>query len=275
MPQLRDIRYNPAIDYYRLLGVPSSASPDEIRRVFRRKAKDVHPDRNPTRRAWARQQFQQINLAYSVLIDPQLRMAYDRQRLFYLQQAFNASPAQTADAGRRPIKQYQKEIFLVLIISGIVGALITVLRVVAPWSNSLSSIQSPPIFDVQSPSPIAPWESYERQMCTDPNIQIHVPANGQIADRELVPCITAKGTDFASYQLMLGTFDSAIANQVQWQWLAGSQQPVQQGSALDGMSGKPFRNLARGRYVLRLIVQLQDQKTRMCDSLFSLAESRP
>src|SRR6266568_4771793 len=100
MSQNRELRYNPSTDYYRLLGVSPAATTDEIRQAFRRRAKEVHPDRNPTRKDWAHQQFQQINIAHDVLTDPVQRAEYDRQRYWYLRQAFSAQPKQQASARR-------------------------------------------------------------------------------------------------------------------------------------------------------------------------------
>ena len=84
----RHIQYDPADDYYRILGVGPSASLDEIKRAYRELAKKVHPDRNPARKAWAHRQFQKINEANDVLSDGDSRAEYDRQRNLYLRQIF-------------------------------------------------------------------------------------------------------------------------------------------------------------------------------------------
>lgn len=64
-------------DYYELLGVDRSASPDEIKRAFRSKARDLHPDRNPDDPE-AEAQFKEVAKAYETLSDADRRSQYDR-----------------------------------------------------------------------------------------------------------------------------------------------------------------------------------------------------
>ncbi len=84
MSRVRPDNYDPAADYYELLGLSSSASEDAIRRAFRQRAKDVHPDLNPDRSEWATQEFQRLNQAQEVLTDPERRRQYDSERETYL-----------------------------------------------------------------------------------------------------------------------------------------------------------------------------------------------
>ena len=63
-------------DYYEILGVSKDAGQDEIRRAFRRLAKEYHPDRNPDDPS-AEAKFKEINEAYEVLSDPSKRSNYD------------------------------------------------------------------------------------------------------------------------------------------------------------------------------------------------------
>lgn len=63
--------------YYEVLGVSQTASFDEIKRAFRVKAKECHPDYHPNDKE-AEKQFKLLNEAYEVLKDGQKRAAYDR-----------------------------------------------------------------------------------------------------------------------------------------------------------------------------------------------------
>jgi molecular chaperone DnaJ len=64
-------------DYYEVLGISREASPDDLRRAYKREALKHHPDRNPGN-AQAEVQFKEINEAYQVLSDEQKRHVYDR-----------------------------------------------------------------------------------------------------------------------------------------------------------------------------------------------------
>jgi curved DNA-binding protein len=63
-------------DYYEILGVPRSATQAEVKKAFRKLARDHHPDRNPGDSA-AEKRFKDVNEANAVLSDPEKRKQYD------------------------------------------------------------------------------------------------------------------------------------------------------------------------------------------------------
>ena len=68
-------------DYYQVLGVAETATTDEIKKAFRRLAKQHHPDRNPDN-PQAADRFKEINEAHDVLRDPAKRKKYDQLRRY-------------------------------------------------------------------------------------------------------------------------------------------------------------------------------------------------
>ncbi len=68
----------PGPDYYEILGVPRNATQEEIKRAFRRLAKQYHPDTYKGDKKEAERKFRAIAEAYEVLSDPEKRAQYDR-----------------------------------------------------------------------------------------------------------------------------------------------------------------------------------------------------
>jgi len=65
-------------DPYKVLGVPRTASEEEIRRTYRKLAKELHPDLNPSNQASAEERFKKVSAAYDIVGDPEKRKQYDR-----------------------------------------------------------------------------------------------------------------------------------------------------------------------------------------------------
>lgn len=65
------------VDYYKVLGVPKTATQDEIKKAYRKLARKMHPDLNPNDKE-AHKKFQGINEANEVLSDPEKRKKYDQ-----------------------------------------------------------------------------------------------------------------------------------------------------------------------------------------------------
>ena len=67
-----------AEDPYKVLGVPRTATDEEIRRTYRKLAKELHPDLNPSNQAVAEERFKKVSAAYDIVGDPEKRKQYDR-----------------------------------------------------------------------------------------------------------------------------------------------------------------------------------------------------
>jgi curved DNA-binding protein len=63
-------------DYYKALGVPRTASQSEVKKAFRKLARELHPDKNPGDKT-AERRFKDVNEAHAVLSDPDKRKQYD------------------------------------------------------------------------------------------------------------------------------------------------------------------------------------------------------
>lgn len=71
----RNNPHDTSTDYYAILGIPRTANDAEIKRAYRNRAKQFHPDANPDMDTTAI--FQELNRAYEVLRDPELKSQYD------------------------------------------------------------------------------------------------------------------------------------------------------------------------------------------------------
>ena len=66
-------------NYYKTLGVERNATPEQIKKAYRKLAMKWHPDRNPDNKQEAENKFKEIGEAYSILSDAQKRKIYDLQ----------------------------------------------------------------------------------------------------------------------------------------------------------------------------------------------------
>ena len=101
MPTATDFK-----DYYTILGVNKTATPQEIKRTYRKLARKCHPDLNPGDKD-AEAKFKDLNQANEVLSDPEKRQKYDQFGQHWNQPGYaEAPPSRETDAATSDFDQY-------------------------------------------------------------------------------------------------------------------------------------------------------------------------
>jgi molecular chaperone DnaJ len=89
-----------AKDFYQVLGVPDTASQDDIKKAYRKLAKQYHPDANPNN-AKASERFKEVSEAHSTLADSEKRKQYDQMRRYGAFDGMPRRPPSGAGRGAR------------------------------------------------------------------------------------------------------------------------------------------------------------------------------
>lgn len=128
-----------APSHYQLLGLPVNASAEALRQAFRQLSKRYHPDTTTLPLPQAATAFRELQRAYSVLSDPELRRHYDAQ-LMAQQQPADQPQRLVVPAARRPLSGGEWLALLLLVVAALFSLL---LGLGAAWLRGVDLMQWP------------------------------------------------------------------------------------------------------------------------------------
>ncbi len=249
----RRIRYDPSDDLYAVLGVVPTASANEIQQAFRRRAKEVHPDRNRERLAWAHVEFQRINNAYDILGTPELRDEYNQKRYAHQTRSKNAGTTYAAVSRevwkhrhRRRFPGYQFFFFVSLFFV----SLCWLAQTLSPETGETPTSANQGIAALVTTTPLPTCDG-DHVSITDPQTNTDVPPTFNIKG-------TASADHFASYEVEIAALNGEQDNFPNWTLLRIQNEghhTVQNGLLV---SSAVIGQIAPGSYVLRLTVHLDN-----------------
>jgi len=217
----RPLRYDPDNDFYTVLGVPPTATLDEVHRAYRQRAKLVHPDLNRDRREWAHDQFQRLNNAHDILGDLALRAEYNLKRQLYLEtrKPGYKSPAM-AEASRaawaRRNRRKPPPLYYVSVGILTFGTIPIIFWIIA--SIILGDQTSSPTTVPSIPAVVVPLVNAQ-STCSDPHAIITDPHVGAQAHGPLVIRGTASGEQFSSYRVEIANSYLLHRNLSRFSWI--------------------------------------------------------
>ena len=244
MARRERVRYDPANDYYLILGISPTATADEIQTAFRRHAKALHPDRNPDQQATV--QFQRLSEAYAILGDPALRAEYDTLREY---RSYSAPPAPRPRPTvgrirwRVVIRGLWTGPYRYVLVVLILVVLLNVVLVVATNQNRPADtpLVLPPITDVPeaSPTPIVATPTTALPGQCNPTDEILFPPNNALLPDGAFPVV---GAADGAYQLdwALGTPSPTSADSPDWIRLTSAAATPPHGVLVDSSRIAPF-----------------------------------
>ena len=194
-------------DYYNILGVPRSASADEIKSAYRKLAMQYHPDRNPGDKH-AEDSFKEINEAYQVLSDPKKRTRYDQLGESYSQAQQNGQ-SDNFDWSRWTAGQGGQEVNLNDLFGG-EGAFSDFFNSIFGGMNVGQAVRgrtSRRATPIQQPVTISLKEAFagttRMLQIGKRRVQVSLPAGARTGTKIRVPAAGSPGSDGSSSDLYL------------------------------------------------------------------------